>query len=226
MRGWPRIIASEPHLLNCKSATEHNDDNPAGEISLLINLEEFKAGAFYCPSQGAYDLLHQIEWPWTHQDWSFHHTTLQRSAFPRKRRSKTLTYSTPYSTIKIFVYGNCWVPQWQGILTATFVAVAPASGGLVDPRLLGFYFIHTVLTFIYNYNTCDTLDSTSNLAFKTAKASSLKLLNSVLDTYICKWNAAYWINLYVLNYYYFCNNQGRQHILLYILLTAYMASSR
>lgn len=45
----------------CKIATEHNDDSPAGENSILVNLKEFSAGALCHPSQEAYDFIHQIE---------------------------------------------------------------------------------------------------------------------------------------------------------------------
>ncbi len=33
----------------CITATEHNDDSPAGENSILVNLKEFKAGALCRP---------------------------------------------------------------------------------------------------------------------------------------------------------------------------------
>ncbi len=45
----------------CKTATQHTDDNPAGDNSILVNLKEFKAGALCRPSQEAYDLTQQIE---------------------------------------------------------------------------------------------------------------------------------------------------------------------
>lgn len=45
----------------CQIAIKHNDDSPAGENSILLNLKEFKAGVLCRPSQEAFDLVHQVE---------------------------------------------------------------------------------------------------------------------------------------------------------------------
>ncbi|KAM3598762.1 uncharacterized protein V6R79_022247 [Siganus canaliculatus] len=46
---------------NCKTATQHSDDSPVEENSMLLKFKEYKSGALYHPSQDVYDIIYHIE---------------------------------------------------------------------------------------------------------------------------------------------------------------------
>ncbi|KAM3620603.1 uncharacterized protein V6R79_025852 [Siganus canaliculatus] len=46
---------------NCKTATQHSDDSPVEENSMLLKFKEYKSGALCHPSQDVYDIIHHIE---------------------------------------------------------------------------------------------------------------------------------------------------------------------
>ena len=56
-----KIIKFASICEKCKIATEHHDESPSGDNSLLVDLKDFKAGALCRPSQEAFDFIHQIE---------------------------------------------------------------------------------------------------------------------------------------------------------------------
>ena len=56
-----KIIKFASICENCRTATQHSDDNPVGEKSMLLKFKEFKSGALCHPSQEAYDVIHHIE---------------------------------------------------------------------------------------------------------------------------------------------------------------------